>query len=658
MAENKSYQVQNKELLFAFRFLAEAIDARDPDTLGHMNRVARYCMKILDQLPEKDDGEIREKLLVAAFLHDVGNLKIPEYILKKPGNLSTLERMEVELHPVYGLTILGQGALAEYAGPVIRAHHERPDGSGYPDGLRGDDIPYCSRIIHIADMFDACTSPRVYRPDKRIFSDREAIKLLMESAKKGKADKNIVHAFIKAYNNCDIIMAKAASYSELKNPLLYRALGEKHSPFTIALNHLSDAFELVEKMEETSELRSPDFWYQREYKILIRLATICNLMGKPHKALSYCEKAEICAPDDEYVDHISLQKALAYNIAGKRTKALEIGNILKDKKKPDWFKATVFHLLAQNSLVTGHFKDAENYEIKALKCAARMKEMAAKDSLISPLGVLLRWWNPDRINWLEGLIKLTCTRRHCYMGYEFTTELAEVTAHQFELTGNIVQRSQARFELARFLSNSGDFDKGFAIFDHEHQFAEFIGDIRLAMKRAVWYAETYMRKGICEKDEKAKQENLNKAGKILDKYLKLFGEQKLKKELKPYIDAGVILLLWYENKLDALKTRLPGILKSIKQSNTIFFLEVSLICRFLKLACNKDSSFDDFMELIEMAQGYNIAIRELEIYAEMIKRFSPCSPELVTRVQELVSRMGGNCWLLKHPEYREGIGVV
>jgi HD-GYP domain-containing protein (c-di-GMP phosphodiesterase class II) len=183
MAENKTYQVQNKELLFAFRFLSEAIDARDPYTLGHMNRVARYCMKILDQLPEKDDSDVREKLLISAFLHDVGNLKIPEYILRKPGNLSTLERMEIELHPVYGLTILGQGALADYAGPVIRAHHERLDGSGYPDGLQGDLIPYCSRIIHIADMFDACTSPRVYRPGGKVFTDREAIKLLMESLK-------------------------------------------------------------------------------------------------------------------------------------------------------------------------------------------------------------------------------------------------------------------------------------------------------------------------------------------------------------------------------------------------------------------------------------------------------------------------------------------
>ncbi|MBN2536361.1 MAG: HD domain-containing protein [Spirochaetales bacterium] len=655
MAENKSYQAENKELLFAFRFLSEAIDARDPDTLGHMNRVARYCMKILDQLPEKDDSETREKLLVAAFLHDVGNLKIPEYILKKPGNLSTLERMEVELHPVYSLTILGQGTLAEYAGPVIRAHHERLDGSGYPDGLRGDAIPFCSRIIHIADMFDACTSPRIYRPGKKIFSDRQAIKFLMDSAQKGKTDKDIVHAFIKAYNNCDIIMARAAFYSGVKNPLLHRVLGEKDSPFTHALDHLSSALKLVEKMEEASELRSPDFWYQREYKILIRIATICNLMGKPHKALSFCEKAEQCAPDDEYVDHISLQKALAYHIAGKRTKALEIGTILKDKKKPDWFKATIYHLLAQNSLVTGHFKDAENYEMKALKCVARMKEIVLKDSSVSPLGVLLRWWNPDRINWLEGLVKLTCTRRHCYMGYEFTVELAEVTAHQFELTGNIMQRSQARFELARFLSNSGDFDKGIAIFYHEYQFAELIGDTKLAMKRAVWYAETYMRKGICEKDEKIKQDNMYKAGRILDKYLKLFGEQKLKKELKPYIDAGVVLQLWYENKLDPLKTRLPGILKSIKQSNTIFFLEISLIGNFIRLACNKDSSFDEFMELIEMAAGYNIAIRELEIYAEMMRRFSPCPSWLLKKTQELVSRMGGNCWLLKHPVYRDSI---
>ncbi|MBN2443694.1 MAG: HD domain-containing protein [Spirochaetales bacterium] len=653
MTDNKEYQNQNKELLFAFRFLAEAIDARDPHTLGHMNRVARFSMKILDQSPWKHDDDLRERLLIAALLHDVGNLKIPEYILKKPGSMSIPEKMEIELHPVYGLTMLGKGILAERVGPIIRAHHERLDGTGYPDGLPKDDIPPAARIIHVADIFDACTSPRIYRPKNRVFNDREAIKLLVESANKGKTDKDIVHAFIKAYNNCDIMMAKAASYSDIKNPLLHRTQGNDHSPFHSAEKHLLKALTLVEKMEENPQLRDPDFWIQKRYKILIRIATIANLTGNPAKALSYCKKANIYTPEESQVDHISLQQAIAYYNCGQRKKALDLANVLKNKKKEDWFKATLFHLLAEHSLITGHLKDAEIYEIKALKCISRMKDKLGKDSLLSPLGVLLRWWNPDRVNWLEGLVKLTCTKRHCYMGYEFTIELAKVTAHQFELTGNMEQRSQARTELGRFLSNAGEFDKAIPILQREYQFAALIGEHRIAMKRAVWLSETFMRQAVCTENNQEKEELIKKAHEPLDSYLTLFGKEKLYKKDKPYIDIGVILTLWYEKNYNPLTARLPGLIKSIKQSNTIYFLEAIVFCQFLLLACKKDSSLEDFLDLTEFAMGYNITIRELEIYAEMIRRFPRVPEEISNRIQLLLGRMGEKCWLLSHPLYKE-----
>jgi putative nucleotidyltransferase with HDIG domain len=143
------------------RVLAAAIDARDNHTLGHSTRVAQLSVELGRDLglnPAK-----LEELEIACLFHDVGKIKIPDSILLKKDRLDTSEQREMMRHPEYGAEILSNArSLLKYI-PAVRHHHERFDGSGYPDGLSGKKIPVAAAIISLADMYDAVTSDRPYR---------------------------------------------------------------------------------------------------------------------------------------------------------------------------------------------------------------------------------------------------------------------------------------------------------------------------------------------------------------------------------------------------------------------------------------------------------------------------------------------------------------
>ncbi|HEX5800109.1 MAG TPA: diguanylate cyclase [Gaiellaceae bacterium] len=149
--------------------LARAVDARDAYTGSHSERVAELAARIARRMGV--DAEHVELTRLAASLHDVGKLAIPEEILRKPGPLSETERLVLERHPQIGFRMLESLDVDPVADWVLH-HHERWDGSGYPDGLPGDEIPLGARIIFVADAYDAMTSDRVYR-DR--FSGDEAI---------------------------------------------------------------------------------------------------------------------------------------------------------------------------------------------------------------------------------------------------------------------------------------------------------------------------------------------------------------------------------------------------------------------------------------------------------------------------------------------------
>jgi putative nucleotidyltransferase with HDIG domain len=145
----------------AIRALATALDARDPYTAGHSERVSVVSVAIGRALNLPDD-EI-EVLRLGALLHDIGKIGVPDDVLRKPGSLTPTEFEAIRQHPVLGARILRSVPFLARHIAIVELHHERPDGRGYPKGLRGDDIPLAARIVHVADAYDAITSARAYR---------------------------------------------------------------------------------------------------------------------------------------------------------------------------------------------------------------------------------------------------------------------------------------------------------------------------------------------------------------------------------------------------------------------------------------------------------------------------------------------------------------
>jgi putative nucleotidyltransferase with HDIG domain len=141
---------------------AQSIESADTYTFGHCERVARNAGAVARalQLDEHEQTTIR----LGAYLHDVGKLKVPPEILNKPGPLTPDESAVVKMHPLWGIELL-EGITFPWAlKPIIRWHHERYDGAGYPDGLCGDDVPLAAQVVGVADVYDALTSARSYRP--------------------------------------------------------------------------------------------------------------------------------------------------------------------------------------------------------------------------------------------------------------------------------------------------------------------------------------------------------------------------------------------------------------------------------------------------------------------------------------------------------------
>jgi putative nucleotidyltransferase with HDIG domain len=156
--------------------LARVMTSRDGATAAHARRVQRYASALADEWCEAGDVLI-EAVQTAALLHDIGKLAIPDRLLHKPGPLTRAEYEQVKQHAVIGSEML-EGI--DFPGPlalIVRHHHENWDGSGYPDGLSGDHIPFGARLLAIVDCYDALTSERPYR--KGLPHDR-ALKMIVE----------------------------------------------------------------------------------------------------------------------------------------------------------------------------------------------------------------------------------------------------------------------------------------------------------------------------------------------------------------------------------------------------------------------------------------------------------------------------------------------
>jgi putative nucleotidyltransferase with HDIG domain len=196
------------EALAALQFrsihtLALAVEAQDQTTHSHLHRVRTYATEIGKHFKLSDD-DLRA-LQSAAILHDVGKLAVPAHILSKPGKLSSDEFERMKLHTIVGGEIIEQMGFPFVVAPLVRGHHEKWDGSGYPDGLAGDQIPLGSRIISAVDCFDALVSERPYH---RGMAPEEAIEILVRESGKS-FDPDVVAVLRKRYAELETLARSA-----------------------------------------------------------------------------------------------------------------------------------------------------------------------------------------------------------------------------------------------------------------------------------------------------------------------------------------------------------------------------------------------------------------------------------------------------------------
>jgi diguanylate cyclase (GGDEF)-like protein/putative nucleotidyltransferase with HDIG domain len=185
--------------------LSLAIEAKDHNTHDHLRRVQAYAMQLGHDLG-LSDAEL-EALRAAALLHDIGKLAVPEQILAKPGRLTAEEFEKMKIHPTVGAEILDRVRFPYPVTPIVRSHHEKWNGQGYPEGLKGDAIPMGARILSVVDCFDALTSERPYR---RAMSAADAMKHVVSEAGTS-FDPRVVTAIEKRYRELELASVSSST---------------------------------------------------------------------------------------------------------------------------------------------------------------------------------------------------------------------------------------------------------------------------------------------------------------------------------------------------------------------------------------------------------------------------------------------------------------
>jgi putative nucleotidyltransferase with HDIG domain len=188
-SERDRAQQLTQSYMATVRALSNAVEARDAYTGKHAERVTRFAIEVARELglPAPDSPEVEFGFL----LHDVGKLAIPDSILFKPGPLTTEERALMSRHTIVGAEIMRDIEFLAEASQVVRSHHERWDGDGYPDGLAGEQIPLNARVFAVADVFDALTTNRPYR----VALSFEQARAMIEAQSGRHFDPQVVAAF-------------------------------------------------------------------------------------------------------------------------------------------------------------------------------------------------------------------------------------------------------------------------------------------------------------------------------------------------------------------------------------------------------------------------------------------------------------------------------
>jgi len=193
---------ETEAILFS---LAQAVEQRDRQTAGHCERLA-FISVALGMAMHLDRVSLIA-LYRGGFLHDVGKVGIPDSILFKPGKLTAEEWTTMRSHPVRGEEICRPLASLAPVLPLIRHHHERWDGSGYPDGLHGEQIPLEARLLQIADIYDALISPRPYKP---AYSPAQALAMIRTETDRGWRDPEVIDLFFRLHKD---VISKIAEYT-------------------------------------------------------------------------------------------------------------------------------------------------------------------------------------------------------------------------------------------------------------------------------------------------------------------------------------------------------------------------------------------------------------------------------------------------------------
>ena len=224
--EEQSKSITEMQMATIFS-LAKLAQSRDDDTGKHLERVQKYCHSLaseLSKLPQYENIVTKDyikNIVFASSLHDIGKVSIPDAILLKPGKLTTEEFSEMKKHTTYGAETLeevyerfGSNEFIKMGIDIAKYHHERWDGKGYPEGLSGENIPLCARIMAIADVYDALSSRRTY---KEAFPHKKCVEIIVEG-RGTQFDPSMVDAFL---NVQDEFALTSQLYSDIKPALKF-----------------------------------------------------------------------------------------------------------------------------------------------------------------------------------------------------------------------------------------------------------------------------------------------------------------------------------------------------------------------------------------------------------------------------------------------------
>jgi putative nucleotidyltransferase with HDIG domain len=300
--EKRHAEQVSKLHLRTIEALALAIEAKDENTAEHLQRVRVYSMELAKELRLTEDET--EALQAASVLHDIGKLAVPEHIISKPGRLTPEEFEKMKIHPIVGAEILERVNFPYPVVPIVRAHHEKWDGTGYPYGLAGESIPVGARILAAVDCFDALASDRQYR--KALPLDEAMAKVVADA---GKAfDPRVVEILQRRYLELEKLAteqtpdapaklstdikvergaAPAAGFAKSEEPETLTAAQDADLSTLISAAR-NAAAEIIELKKQSSFLRLED---------VFSLAAIRLKQFVPYDALAaYCLREEVLVP--------------------------------------------------------------------------------------------------------------------------------------------------------------------------------------------------------------------------------------------------------------------------------------------------------------------------------------------------------------------------